>query len=126
VSKYQELIDLFHEFRAFSEPEMREGIHDYSPASMARQHEGLKAFKTRWHELNTSDWSIEDRVDAFLVLGEMNVLEFQFFALRPWFRDPAFYCSYPTWEENMADSVSIPGTFPLAEEAYVSSPTGLP
>ena len=71
MSTYQELIDLFHEFRAFSEPETRDGIHDYSPEAMARQHAGLKAFKTRWQELDTSDWSIEDRVDSFLVLGEM-------------------------------------------------------
>lgn len=117
MSTYRELIDLFHEFRAFSEPEMRDGIHDYSPESMARQQEGLKAFKQRWQELDTSDWSIEDRVDSFLVLGEINVLEFLFFALRPWFRDPAFYCSYPTWEENMADSVPVPRNFPLGEEA---------
>ena len=116
MSKYQELIDLFHEFREFSVPEKRDGLHDYSPESMARQYEGLKKLKQSWRELDTADWSIEDRVDAFLVLGEMNVMEFQHVALRPWFRDPAFYCSHPTWEENMADSVPIPRKFPLGEE----------
>ena len=125
MSKYQELIDLFHEFRAFCEPEKRDGIHDYSPESMARQQKGLMAFKQRWRDLDTSDWSIEDRVDAFLVLGEMNVLEFQHVALRPWFRDPAFYCSHPTWEENMADAVPIPRTFPLGEEDLRSFVEGI-
>ncbi|MBT3296218.1 MAG: DUF885 family protein [Verrucomicrobia bacterium] len=125
MSSYGELTSLFHEFREFTVPEKRDGIHDYSPESMARQYEGLQQFKQRWRDLDTSEWSIEDRVDTFLVLGEMNVLEFLHVALRPWFRDPAFYCSTPTWEENMADSVPVPGTFPLDEEALRTFSEGI-
>ena len=67
----------------------------------------------------------EERVVSFCVLGEMNTLEFQHFALRPWFRDPAFYCSYPTWEENMADSVRIPHNFPLDSDALATFVEGI-
>lgn len=115
MNTYQEMMDLLDEYKQ-SKPEQRDGVFDYSPESMARHHAEMGKFRGRWDEIETAGWSCEHRNDAFTVLGQINVGEYMCRYLRPWVRDPAFYCSYPTWEANMEDSVAVPRDFPMSEE----------
>lgn len=114
MSKYEEMVTLFHEFKEISKPPRNsEGITDYSPAAMERHHETLQAFRARWDAIDTKDWPRDQRVDSFMILAEINGLEFSFRHLRPWFRDAAFYCTQPTWEANMEDAIYPPRELPL-------------
>ncbi|MDM7955704.1 DUF885 family protein [Blastomonas sp.] len=88
---HADLVALYDEFRAFVAPDMLDGLPDYSPAAMARQYEGLRAFQTRLAAIDDSRWPISQRVDYMVVLAEMRGLEFQHRVMQPWKRDPAFY-----------------------------------
>lgn len=93
---YQELVDLFAEWRELESPPLLDGAPDYTPASLAKQAEGLRRLQQKLAEIDVADWSVEQQVDYHLVRAEMNGLEFNLRVLRPWARDPAFYAS--VWE----------------------------
>ena len=88
---YEELVRLFEQWREFQRPELRDGVPDYTAAAMEEQHRELDVFKQRLAAIDTSDWSLEQQIDALLVRAEMNGLDFDHRVLRPWERDPAFY-----------------------------------
>lgn len=90
-STYQELVDLFIEWREFHAPEMIDGVPDYSTQAMKKQHQELAAWKSRLNSFDTAGWSIKDQIDCYLVLAEMNGLDFDHRVVQPWVRDPAFY-----------------------------------
>ncbi len=97
---YQDLVDLFEEWRAFEQPPMRDGAPDYTAATMAEQGDGLKVLQARLMAIDPSGWSIERQVDHHLVRAEMNGLDFNLRVLRPWARDPAFYASVWTYQSD--------------------------
>ena len=119
MDTYQEMMNLLDEYK-LSKPEQRDGVYDYSPESIERHHAEIRRFRQHWDEIDTAGWSCEHRNDAFSVLGQINVGEYMCRYLRPWGRDPAFYCSYPTWEANMGNSVAVPREFPMSEEMLVT------
>ena len=88
---YQELVALYHEWRAFEEPNFVDGVPDYSAGAMAEQHRELAAFQARLAAMDTSGWSVAEQVDHHVVRSEMNGLDFGHRVLRPWARNPAFY-----------------------------------
>ena len=90
-SSYGDLVSLFNEFREFQEAELDDGVPDYTPAAMEKQHRGLKMFQKRLAALETGDWPIWQKVDYHLVRAEMNALEFHHKIFKPWARDPGFY-----------------------------------
>jgi hypothetical protein len=91
ASRYDELVTLFKEWREFQSPEMKDGIPDYSPDAMKKQHDDLKSWQARLNAFDTAHWPIKHQVDWFLVWAEMNGLDFEHRVTQPWVRDPGFY-----------------------------------
>ncbi len=89
--RYEDLVALFEEWRAFQQPRFAAGVPDYGAAAMAEQLRGLRALQQRLGAIDATGWPVPQRVDWELVRAEMNGLEFDHRVLRPWSRDPAFY-----------------------------------
>jgi hypothetical protein len=90
-TRYEDLVKLFHEWRAFQRPKLLDGVPDYTSRAMAVQHSELAAFQRRLMAINPSGWPIAQRVDHHIVRAEMNGLDFDHRVIRPWVNDPAFY-----------------------------------
>ena len=88
---FEDLLVLFREWRAFQKPPMAGGIPDYSTAAMSAQHRALAAWQRRLAGLDTTGWTVPQRVDYHLVRAEMNGLDFDHRVLKPWSRNPVFY-----------------------------------
>jgi hypothetical protein len=98
-NQYQQLVDFFFRWREFQKPPMVNGVPDYSPVAMKRQHAELKEWMDKLHAFDTSGWPVKHQVDWYLLYAEMNGLDFDHRVRRPWERDPAFYIwffSYPS------------------------------
>ena len=89
----QQVRDLFAEWRAFEQPEIRSGAPDYSAAAMALKHAALKSYQARLAAIDVAQLPRSDQVDHHLVRAEMNGMDFNIRVLKPWERDPAFYQS---------------------------------
>jgi len=90
---HSELVDFFQDWRAFEKPQFKKNAPDYSPKSISGMHSELKERMQRLAAIDTTNWSIADKVDYHIILAEMNGLDFNIRVLRPWQRDPAFYTS---------------------------------
>ena len=88
---YDELVQLFTDWREFQQPVFRDGVPDYTPAAMAEQHQKLAGFQQQLAAIDTAGWTVEQQIDSLLVGAEMNGLDFDHRVLRPWVRDPGFY-----------------------------------
>jgi hypothetical protein len=88
---YDDLVTLFHEFRASQDATNAAGVPDYTPAAIAARYEGLQQFHQRLAAFEVDDWPIWQQVDYHLVRAEMNALEFHHRVYKPWARDPGFY-----------------------------------
>ncbi|WP_162806685.1 DUF885 family protein [Sphingosinicella terrae] len=116
-ARYQELVALYGEFRAFVPPPMRDGVPDYSPAAMSVQYSGLQRFMERLRAIDDSQWPVSRRVDYMLVLAEMRGMEFQHRVVQPWKRDPAFYSTTNLgFGPKMHGAFSIPQLPATAEQ----------
>lgn len=90
-TRYEDLVKLFKEWRVFQQPELKNGVPDYSSAAMKKQHEALKSWQQRLNNFDTTGWPVSHQVDWHIVRAEMNGLDFDHRVMRPWERDPAFY-----------------------------------
>lgn len=88
---YSQLVEFFHQWRQFQPPKITNGIPDYSVAAMKQQQTALANWQKQLNAFDTTGWPIKHQVDWYLVLAEMNGLDFDHRVLRPWERDPAFY-----------------------------------
>ncbi len=91
TNRYEDLVSLFEEWRAFQQPPTTEGVPDYSARAMAAQYDDLDVYRRRLAAVDTTDWSVAQQVDYHLVRAEMNGLDFDHRVRRPWARNPAFY-----------------------------------
>ncbi len=127
---YDQLLTLFKEWRAFEEPPRVNGVPDYSAATNARRLGELRRLQDRLQAIDTTGWSIPERVDHHVVRAEMNGMEYHLRLLQPFARDPAYYASiisaesdtpskegpvihgairlydYPVWPRTVLDTVS--------------------
>ena len=90
-NRYEDLVTLFTEWRAFQRPKVVNGVPDYTAAAMAAQRDRLTAFQRRHAALDTTGWTTAQQVDWHIVRAEMNGLEFDHRVIRPWAKNPAFY-----------------------------------
>ena len=100
-SRYEDLVALCREFRAFQAPRVANGVPDYTPAAMAGQKRRLPDFQARLAAIDPSAWPVSRRVDYEIVRAEMNGLEFDHRVLRPWARDPSFYAAVTDSEPDV-------------------------
>lgn len=126
---HADLVNLFHEYRRFTVPKLRDGAPDYTQAGMKAQHLELKQYQQRLADMDIRAWPVSQQVDYHLVRAEMNGLDFNHRVIRPWSRDPGFYCTTPRFEETMHGCVPVPGDLPLPPgklEAFQTAIRALP
>ncbi len=90
---YDALVDLFMEWRQFEEPPLRNGAPDYTLATREASLPEFKKLQARLQAIDTTGWSIPEKVDWTIIWAEMNGYDFNHRVLQPWVRDPAFYKS---------------------------------
>ena len=95
---YDDLVILFKEWRTFEKPPMRDGAPDYTQQTFESRYEVFKTYKTRLLDMDYSNWTVEQRVDWYILQAEINGFDFNHRILKPWVRDPAFYKSI--WNEK--------------------------
>ena len=102
VTGYSALLALFDDWRVFEKPPLRgtdeNAAHDFTAATVARRHAELAGYRARLAAIDTTGWSIEQRIDLELVRAEMNGFDFDVRVLQPWVRDPAYYAT--VWAEQ--------------------------
>src|SRR5687767_12979886 len=76
ASDYQQLTQVFADWRRLQAGEIREGASDFSAPALARQSAGLKRLQSRLAAIDTTDWTTAQKVDLQLVRAEMNGLDF--------------------------------------------------
>jgi hypothetical protein len=93
TNDYQDLLTLSAEWRDFEDPPRYEGAPDYRAETFAARRGEFEALQARLLAMDTSGWTVPQRVDWHIVRAEMNGYDFNERILQPWVRDPAFYKS---------------------------------
>ena len=88
---YQELVQLFSDWREFEDPPLLNGAPDYTPKRFAKDHQIFQELEKRLNKIKIGDWSTSCQVDWHIVRAEMNGYDFNYRVLKPWVRDPAYY-----------------------------------
>jgi hypothetical protein len=88
---HDDLVKLFHQWRAFQRPKVVDGVPDYTASAMAVQRRELADYQRRLAAIDPNGWPIPQQVDYHLVRAEMNGLEFDHRVLQPWANNPGFY-----------------------------------
>ena len=101
TASYSDLVALFHEWRQFEKPPMRDGAPDYRKESFEKRWPEFKRLQKKLNAFDISSWSIEQKVDWHIVWAEMNGYDFNHRILKPWERDPAFYKSLWTYRSDV-------------------------
>lgn len=101
ASNHDELVALFSEWRIFERPPMRNGAPDYTAATFATRYKDFLNYRARLEALDTSNWSISEKVDWHIVRAEMNGFDFNHRILKPWARDPAYYDSIWAYKSDV-------------------------
>ncbi|MGO4920198.1 hypothetical protein [Maribacter spongiicola] len=91
TSSNQNLVELFKKWRSFENPPLLDGTPDYTAEAFEKRAPEFKTLQQQIHAIDTTGWSIPDKVDWHIVNAEMNGYDFNQRILKPWVRDPAFY-----------------------------------
>jgi hypothetical protein len=67
ASEYQDLLDLFSQWRSFETPPQRDGAPDYTAATFKARHKTFAELQQRLDAMDTSGWSVPQQVDWQLV-----------------------------------------------------------
>jgi len=100
-NSYDDLVALFKGWRATETPEFFEGAPDYRKNSMKTRYDEVMQLRDQLLSIDTTGWSIPNKVDWMIVWAEMNGFDFNYRVLRPWERDPAFYKSVWTSQSDV-------------------------
>lgn len=100
---YQTLVDFFAEWREFEKPPLVKGVPDYRKETTATRHKALKKLQERLAKIDTTGWTITQRVDYHIIEAEMHGMDFNIRVLQPWVRDPAYYQSIWTYQSDTPD-----------------------
>jgi len=90
---YNDLVQLFEDWRAFEKPPMLNGAPDYTQETFDKRWPEFKELQSQLMVIDTTNWPIPNQVDWMIVWAEMNGYDFNHRILKPWVRDPAFYKS---------------------------------
>ncbi len=93
TNSYQELVDLFHSWRAFESPPLLDGAPDYTKESFEKRLPEFQKLQAELLAMDTTGWAVPQQVDWWIVWAEMNGYDFNYRILKPWERDPAYYKS---------------------------------
>ena len=101
TSNYEDLVELFKEWRTFENPPKLDGAPDYRKETFDARWSGFKELQNRLLAIDTTNWSIPKQVDWMVVWAEMNGYDFNHNILKPWVRDPAFYKCVWTYKSDV-------------------------
>ena len=87
------LVEIFQAAQDLRQPEIVDGIPDFSAAAVERQKAGLAELRSRFDELDPTGWEMTDQVDYLLVRAELDMLDYGLHVYRATSRSPAFYLS---------------------------------
>lgn len=87
---YNQLVLLFKEWRNFESAPITLDAPDYTVAAFEKRWPIFKDLQIQLKKIDTSGWSIPNKVDFTIVSAEMNGFDFNYRILKPWARDPAF------------------------------------
>jgi hypothetical protein len=90
---YDDLLQLFAEWREFERPPSLEGAPDYTAETFDARYSEFQDYQARLDGIDVHEWPVEQQVDWHIVRAEMNGFDFNHRILKPWARDPAFYQS---------------------------------
>ena len=88
-----DLVEIFEQARALTEPPRVDGIPDYSGDVIERQREHLQSLRSQFDALQPEDWPARDQVDYLLVRAELDMLDYGLHVYRASSRSPNFYLS---------------------------------
>ena len=88
---YDQLVAFFRNWRAFQKAPITHGAPDYSVRAMSAQQRALLAWQRRLIAIDTTGWSVPQRVDWHIVQAELRGMEFDHRVRRPWATNPSFY-----------------------------------
>jgi hypothetical protein len=91
AGSHADLLALFADWRAAQRPVLVDGVPDYTLPAMAAQREKLALLRQRLLAFDVKQWPVAQQVEWHVLRAEMNGLEFDHRALRPWAENPAFY-----------------------------------
>ncbi|MEQ8809142.1 MAG: hypothetical protein RIE59_08765 [Imperialibacter sp.] len=91
TKRYDDLVALFKEWRSFETPPLKDGAPDYTASTFEKRWTEFEQLQGRLMAVDTTGWSVEEKVDWTVVWAEMNGYDFNHHILKPWERDPAFY-----------------------------------
>jgi hypothetical protein len=126
ATTYENLLQLGKELRSLERLSLPNGVPDYRPATLAQVQTTLAQYRRRHTQMDTTAWSISQKVDYVLLWAEMNALEFNCRVLKPWERDPAYYALLFTDQSDTPDHEGPTSfaaielwqyVFPLSKEA---------
>lgn len=92
-SSYEDLEQLFKDWRIFETPPMRDGAPDYTAETFEQRQPEFEALQAKLLAFDTTAWTIPQKVDWYIIWAEMNGYDFNHRVLKPWVRDPAYYKS---------------------------------
>lgn len=98
---YDDLLQLFADWREFESPPLLDGAPDYTATQFAARQGGFLTLQARLTSFDIKDWPIPQQVDWHLVRAEMNGYAFNRRVLQPWARDPAFYNTIWTYRSDV-------------------------
>lgn len=98
---YSDLVALFKDWRTFEIPPKLDGAPDYRKATFDERMATFKQLRARHAAIDTTNWSISNKVDWMVVWAEMNGFDFNYRILKPWERDPAFYKTIWTYKSDV-------------------------
>lgn len=90
---YIDVEEIYQDWRSFETPPLRNGAPDYTKGTFDSRQATFKSLHQRLLNIDTSGWSIPQKVDWTIIWAEMNGYDFNYRVLKPWERDPAFYKS---------------------------------
>ncbi len=88
---YDDLLELFDDWRAFESPPIVNNAPDYTAGGFEARDATYRALRARLEAFSVDEWPVPRQVDWNLVRAEMNGYDFNRRVLKPWERDPAYY-----------------------------------
>jgi hypothetical protein len=111
--KYDDLVALYKDFRRLIEPKLVDSIPDYTAPTMAKAYDTLKTLLADWKGMDTTGWTIDQRVDYKLVGAQLNGEDFNHRIMKRWSSDPAFYNTLGWFNPTMEGAISLPRQLPM-------------
>ena len=88
---YDDLIQLFTDWRNFENPPLLDGSPDYTKERFDNDQNKFIELREKLNSFYIDEWPINKQIDWHIVKAEMNGYDFNYRVLKPWERDPAFY-----------------------------------